>query len=154
VVGVLSPLRGEGKTSVAQALARRCNAIGLPTLALYPEGTDAGPADAHTQYYAPEQATLHRWNLAELTQHHTADFQLIVIEFPALLEAIYPVALLPQLQLVLLTLKASREWQATDKQALAELRTVTTAPVEVVLYGVAQYDSTSLIIPHETVKAA
>ena len=154
VVGVLSPLRGEGKTTVAQALARRCDAIGLPTLVLYPEGTNAGPADEHTHYYAPELATLHRWNLAELTQHHATDFKLIVIEFPAVLEATYPVTLLPQLHLALLTLKASRVWQATDRQALAELRTATAAPVEVVLYGVARYDSTDLVIPHESAKAA
>ncbi|MBU6121957.1 GumC domain-containing protein [Hymenobacter siberiensis] len=147
VAGVLSPLRQEGKTTVVQSLAQSCNAGGLPTLALYPEGTDAGPANDYTRYYSPAQATLHRWNLAELTQPRAADVQLVLIEFPALLEATYPVTLLPELSLVLLTLKASRSWKLTDQQAVADLRAATAAPVEIVLCGVARYDSTDLVIP-------
>ncbi len=152
VVGVLSPLRGEGKTSVAQALARRCQAIGLPTLALCPEGTPADPT-APTHYYNPELATLHRWSLAQfLEPHHVVGVGLVIVEFPALLEATYPVALLSQLHQVLLVLKASRVWQPTDVQALAELRTTTPAPVEAVLYGVAHHDSKALVIPPENLK--
>lgn len=150
VVGVLSCLRGEGKTTAAHALARRCQEIGLPTLVLCPEGTPADPT-VPTQYYHPELATLHGWSMAQLlAPHQAAGARLVLIEFPALLAATYPVALLPQLHHLLLVLKASRVWQPTDAQALAELRATTTAPVEAVLYGVAQHDSTALVIPSAT----
>ena len=147
VVGVVSPLRREGKTTLVQALAQRSNEIGLPTLALYPEGSTGISASADAMFYDAEAATLHRTTLDELTQHRATQAQLVLIELPALLEATYPVTLLPPLQLVLLTLKASRAWQPTDQQAVADIRAITAAPVEIVLYGVAQYDSTALIIP-------
>jgi succinoglycan biosynthesis transport protein ExoP len=154
VVGVVSPRRQEGKTTLVQALAQRCNAIGLATLALYPAGSIADGESANALCYNPEAAALNRWDLAEITKRQSAPAKLVLIEFPALLEATYPVALLPELQLVLLTLKANRSWQPTDQQALADLRAETTAPVEIVLYGVARYDSTDLIIPVEKRKAA
>ncbi|WP_210517325.1 hypothetical protein [Hymenobacter terricola] len=146
VVGVVSPLRQEGKTTLVQALAQRGNDIGLPTLALYPAGSTGISASADAMFYDADAATRHRTTLDELTRHRAAQARLVLIELPALLEATYPVTLLPQLQPVLLTLRASRAWQPTDQQAVADIRAATAAPVEIVLCGVARYDSTALII--------
>ena len=149
VVGVVSPLCREGKTTLVQALAQRCNEIGLPTLALYPVSSSGISAGEDSLIYDAEAATLHRTTLDELTRHRAAPTRLVLIEFPALLEATYPITLLPQLQLVLLTLRASRAWQPTDQQAVVDIRAATAAPVEIVLCGVARHDSTALIIPIE-----
>jgi uncharacterized protein involved in exopolysaccharide biosynthesis len=153
VVGVLSPLRHEGKTPVVQVLAQRCRALGLPTLAYCPMGSHLPLDDADTLAYAAEPATLHRWSLAELSGGRASGFALVIIEFPALLEATYPVTLLPELHLALLVLQARRRWLPNDQLALTELQADTPAPIEVVLTGVARFDSTDLVIP-ESRKAA
>jgi succinoglycan biosynthesis transport protein ExoP len=153
VVGVLSPRQHEGKTPLVRLLAERCRALGLPTLALYPTGSPIPPDYEHALPYAAEHATLHRWGLAELSCGRAAAYKLVIIEFPALLEATYPVTLLPQLHLALLVLQARRRWLPNDQLALAELQADTPAPVEVVLTGVARFDSTDLVIP-EGKKAA
>ena len=150
VVGVVSTRRQEGKTTLVQALARSCNALGLPTLAVHPDGTDAGP-DA--LYYPPALATVQRWHLDQLTQGQAGQVQLVLLELPALLEATYPVAVLPELHLVLLALKTTREWQPKDSQALAELRAETTAPAEVVLCGVEAFASKELMVQPDQPKA-
>ena len=147
VVGVLSPRQHEGKTPVVRVLAERCRALGLPTLALYPIGSPMPTDDENALPYAADHATLHRWSLNEVSSGRAAGYGLVIIEFPALLQASYPVSLLPQLHLALLVLQAKRVWQPNDQLALAELQAATLAPVEVVLTGVARFDSTNLIIP-------
>ena len=155
VIGVVSPRRQEGKTSLVQALAHRCAAMGLTTLALYPgdaadadagADTDAATPPPATGFYPPEMAAVQGWDLDTLSQHRAAGAQLVLIEFPALLEETYPAGLLARLQLVLLTLKASRTWQPKDQQALDHLRAATSAPVEVVLTGVDAFDSQEVLI--------
>jgi len=147
VVGVLSPRRHEGKTPVVRVLAERCRALGLPTLALHPIGGSIPSDDENAQPYAADLATLHRWDLNEVSGGRAAGYGLVLIEFPALLQASYPVSLLRQLQLALLVLQAKRVWQPNDQLALVELQAATAAPVEVVLTSVARFDSTDLVIP-------
>lgn len=146
VVGVLSPRSAEGKTALLRDLAARCNEMGLTTRALYPTGSAAGPETDDIHYYDADLATTHRLGLAELAPLAAGSPQLILMEFPALIEAIYPVALLPELQSILFTLRAHRRWEPTDQHALADLRAATAAPIEIVLMGVELADSKEILV--------
>jgi hypothetical protein len=141
--------RQEGKTTLCQGLAQRCHEMGVQTLALYPEtdGVDSG-SDAPSLYYPSEAAAVQGWQLDQLIQHATPkrmseisspDVQVVLVEFPALREEALPVGLLRQLNLVFLTVPATRAWRLTDHQTVEQLRSATTAPVEVVLSGVSQH---------------
>ncbi|SEU04360.1 GumC family protein [Hymenobacter actinosclerus] len=152
VVGIFSVQRQEGKTTLCQALADRCHGIGMQTLALYPDDEQAQQSEAHTEvpslYYPTEAAAVHGWPLEELIQaaqpkrmaeFSAPDVQVVLVEFPALREGALPAGLMKQLNLVFLTVPATRAWRLTDHQAVEGLRAATAAPVEVVLSGVDQY---------------
>ena len=153
VVGILSVQRQEGKTTLCQALAERCHAMGMHTLALYPDG-DALAAQtdsaAPALFYPAELAAVQGWQLDQLIQHaepkRVAEAgvpspRVVLVEFPALREEELPVGLLRQLHLIFLTVPATRAWRRTDHQAVETLRATTGAPVEVVLSGVALHHS-------------
>ncbi|MBF9236491.1 hypothetical protein I2I05_03695 [Hymenobacter sp. BT683] len=149
VVGIFSVQRQEGKTMLCQALSQRCHDMGVQTLALYPDSDGFDPSsDAPSLFYPSEAAAVHGWQLDQLIQHATPkrmtaisspDVQLVLVEFPALREEALPVGLLRQLHLIFLTVPATRTWRLTDHQTVQELRSATSAPVEVVLSGVAQH---------------
>ena len=149
VVGIFSVQRQEGKTTLCQALAQRCHQMGLQTLALYPDSEPQDPeTDAPSLFYPSEAAAVHGWQLEQLIQHATPKrmaetsapgVQVVLVEFPALREEILPVGLMRQLDLVFLTVPATRAWRLADHQTVEVLRAATTAPVEVVLSGVAQH---------------
>jgi succinoglycan biosynthesis transport protein ExoP len=65
--------------------------------------------------------------------------QVVLVEFPALREEALPVGVLRQLNLVFLTVPATRAWRLTDHQSVEYLRAATSAPVEVVLSGVSPH---------------
>ena len=65
--------------------------------------------------------------------------QVVLVEFPALREEALPVGVLRQLNLIFLTVPATRPWRLTDHQTVEHLRAATTAPVEVVLSGVSAF---------------
>lgn len=149
VVGIFSVQRQEGKTTLCQALAERCHQMGVQTLALYPD-TDHPDFDTQVPslFYPAEAAAVHGWQLEQLIQNASPkrmmevsapDVQVVLVEFPALREESLPVGLLRQLSLVFLTVPATRAWRHSDHQTVEQLRAATTAPVEVVLSGVAQH---------------
>lgn len=147
VVGVFSVQREEGKTSLCQALAHRCHEMGVQTLALYPDHNDIEDTfEAPSLFYPSEAAAVQGWPLDELIQHavpkrmsevSSPNVQVVLVEFPALREEAVPVGILRQLNLVYLTVPATRAWRTTDQQTVEYLRAATSAPVEVVLSNVA-----------------
>jgi succinoglycan biosynthesis transport protein ExoP len=150
VVGVLSMRRQQGKTTICEALADHCSALGFTTLALYPHAEPAGTAATISPglsqlCYPAEKAAVLGWSLAELTQGAAEVPQLILLEMPSLLEDTYPVALLPHLDFVLLTAQASATWPHAEQQTVADLRAATTAPIELVLVGVAPDECEELL---------
>ena len=153
VVGVFSVQRQDGKTTLCQALAQRFHQKGVPTLALYPDDEEL-PADDTAEipslFYPAEAAGVHGWQLDQLIQHampkrmmetSAPDVQVVLIEFPALCEEAMPVGVLRQLDLVFLTVPATRAWRLTDHQTVERLRAATTASVEVVLSSVSLHHS-------------
>jgi succinoglycan biosynthesis transport protein ExoP len=149
VVGIFSVQRQEGKTTLCQALAHRCHEMGVQTLVLYPDHDEINDAfDAPSLFYPSEAAAVQGWPLDQLIQHavpkrmgetSAPNVQVVLIEFPALREEAFPVGVLRQLNLVFLTVPATRAWRLTDHQSVEYLRAATSAPVEVVLSGVASY---------------
>lgn len=146
VVGVFGVQREEGTASLCQALAQRCHEMGVQTLALYPDRDDIDDAmEAPSLFYPSEAAAVQGWPLDQLIQHaipkrmtevSAPNVQVVLVEFPALREEPVPVGVLRQLNLVFLTVPATRTWRLTDHQTVEYLRATTTAPVEVVLSGV------------------
>ncbi|GAB3588515.1 GumC family protein [Hymenobacter daeguensis] len=151
VVGIFSVQRQEGKTTLCQALAQRCHEMGVQTLALYPDSEGhSEDQEAPSLFYPSEMAAVQGWQLEQLVQHAqpkqmpeetTPNVQVIFVEFPALREEVLPVGILHQLHLIFLTVPASRAWRLADHQTVERLRAATTAPVEVVLSGVALHHS-------------
>lgn len=151
VVGILSVQRQEGKTTLCQALAQRCHEMGVQTLALYPDSEGHGEEqESPSLFYPSETAAVHGWHLEELIQNaipkqvseeSSPNVQVVFVEFPALREETLPVGILHQLHLIFLTVPATRAWRLTDHQTVERLRAATSAPVEVVLSGVAPHHS-------------
>ena len=149
VVGVLSVQHQESTATLCQSLAQRCHEMGMQTLALYPKTDAPEPdTDAPSLFYPSEVAAVQGWQLEQLIQNATTrrmtevsapDVQLVLVEFPALREEILPVGLLRQMNLIFLTVPATRPWCLSDHQTVEYLRTAALAPVEVVLSGVAQH---------------
>lgn len=152
VVGIFSVQHYEGKTLLCQSLSQRCQELGVQTLALFPEGNETHlSGDAPFLFYPSEIAAMHGWQLdqlienailrKEMTGMSPPDVKVVLVEFPALREEALPVGALRQLNLVFLTVPATRAWRLTDHQAVERLRAATSASVEVVLSGVALHHS-------------
>ncbi|MBW3127681.1 GumC family protein [Hymenobacter profundi] len=151
VVGVFSVQRQEGKTTLCQALAQRCHEMGVQTLALYPDREDIDETlEAPSLFYPSAMAAVQGWQLDKLIQNAVPkrmteisqpNVQVVLIEFPALLGDALPVGVLRQLNLIFLTVPATRTWRPTDHQIVERLRSATNAPVEVVLSGVELYQT-------------
>ena len=142
VVGVLSSMAGEGKTSLCKALASNLNAMGVDTQVLYPE-SHKGIVAPHNQvdFYAPLQGVLTDATVADLAGLNFLNSSIVIVEFPAVLEETYPVSLLKHLDLILLTVKANRVWQQADKVMFENIQKVTTTPIETVLSSVTADDA-------------
>jgi len=151
VVGVFSVQRQEGKTTLCQALAQRCHEMGVQTLALYPDRENIDETlEAPSLFYPSAMAAVQGWQLDKLIQNAVPkrmteisqpNVQVVLIEFPALLGDALPVGVLRQLNLIFLTVPATRTWRPTDHQTVERLRSATNAPVEVVLSGVELYQT-------------
>lgn len=137
VVGIMSSYNGEGKSSLSNLLASQLNNMGIETLSLFPDNhNSAGVSFVNTTYYSPLEGINPNNSIAMLNGKRVFDFPVIIVEFPALLESVYPVSLLQHLDLILLTINSERTWQQADKNMYASIRKVTDAPIEVVLNGV------------------
>ena len=158
-VAVVSLLNEEASTQLGHALSLRAHSMGLATLALYPQGNKLSVVEAGPDvlYYPSEMAAVQGWKLDALTRHQAAEAQLLLVTFPALLAAAYPVAVLQQVDLILLTLRADQHWQQADRKAIDDIRAIASTPVEVVLVGVEPHDAQEILgqmstrLPHRTV---
>jgi len=139
VVGVLSSYSGEGKTTVCNALASSLNKMGIETMSLIPDGHAYQEASYNiNSFYSPLKGVSSNITLADITgrgnNQRTTD--VVLVEFPALLESAYPVALLEHLDLILVTVRTNRTWEQADRAVYDNIQKITKAPIEVVLNGV------------------
>ena len=137
VIGVLSSQSAEGKTEISCSLAGTLNEMGIKTLSLFPSDhvLQIIPND-DTQFYSPLQGLTQGVRVADITPRYVHHDAVIIVEFPALLESAYPASLLQDLDLVLVAVRAERSWSPADRQIFQSIRTVTKAPIEIVLNGV------------------
>ena len=137
VIGVLSSQSAEGKTEISCSLAASLNEMGIKTLNLFPSdhALQIIPND-DTQFYSPLQGLTQGVRVADITPRYVDRDSVIIVEFPALLEQTYPTSLLRDLDLALVAVRAERSWSAADRQIFQSIRTVTKAPIEIVLNGV------------------
>ncbi|GGG50864.1 GumC family protein [Hymenobacter glacieicola] len=137
MIGVLSSQSGEGKTTLATSLTASLNNMKIKTLGLFPnDHADHAWLEGHTSYYSPLQGLSQGVTVADLVGTRTYNNAVIIVEFPALLEATYPASLLQSLDLILVAVKATRSWEQADKKIFENIRNVSKAPIEVVLNGV------------------
>lgn len=137
VIGVLSSQSTEGKTEISCSLAASLNEMGIKTLNLFPSDhvLQIIPND-DTQFYSPLQGLTQGVRVADITPRYVDRDSVIIVEFPALLEQTYPASLLQDLDLILVAVRAERNWSPADRQIFQSIRTVTKAPIEIVLNGV------------------
>jgi len=137
VIGVMSSLSGEGKSTVSNTLANKLNNLGIETLSLFPEDhSTENSSYLKTNYYSPLQGVTPGSNLDYLAGSGHTDYAVVIVEFPALLESAYPVSLLQHLDLILVTVNANRTWEQADINIFDNIRKATDAPIELVLNGV------------------
>ncbi|MBO3273562.1 hypothetical protein, partial [Hymenobacter defluvii] len=98
VVGVLSSHMAEGKSTVVASLSTRLAASGLRTLTLLPNDHKQQLAvDGTVAFYSPLQGVSPKATLSDIAGASLAQYEVVIVEFPALLEAAYPAALLQRL---------------------------------------------------------
>lgn len=137
IIGVLSSQSGEGKTTLSTSLTTSLNHMKIKTLGLFPnDHAEHAWLEGHTAYYSPLQGLSQGVTVADLAGTRTYNNAVIIVEFPALLEATYPASLLQSLDLILVAVKATRSWEQADKKIFDNIRNVSKAPIEVVLNGV------------------
>ncbi|MDQ3292493.1 MAG: hypothetical protein M3Q05_14495 [Bacteroidota bacterium] len=152
IIGVLSSLAEEGKSTAISILTNQLNTKGIKTLALFPEDhTNQIASGTHTSFYSPLYGLNNRITIADiLIGKNYPSYSVILIEFPAVLENTYPASLLKYLDFIVLTVRANRTWQKTDQAIFEEIKKVTPAPIEVLLNGVlAKNDDTLTGIKHK-----
>ncbi len=137
VVGLLSGHSGEGKSLVGTTLATKLNSMGIETLLMLPEDhADQFTSFDKTAFYSPLQGISENTSIERLAGNGVQNFPIVLVEFPAVLENNYPVSLLHQLDLALITVKSSRVWQDADKKVFSSIQKMVNAPIEVILNGV------------------
>ncbi|MCC9138831.1 GumC family protein [Pontibacter silvestris] len=142
LVGVLSSHAGEGKSTVSNVLATHLQSFGIDTLVLYPENNhlDALEVTPNATLYSPLSGVTPNVSVAELSGKNMLNYSIVLVEFPAVLDNAYPVSLLKDLDLTILTVKANRKWQQADRNVFASIKGLTDSSIEVVLNGAAPED--------------
>jgi len=136
LVGVLSNAAGEGKTTLLRTLSTCLQAYQVDTLVLLPDSHGQQNLDKMpASLYSAIRGLAPGVRLADLAGQPLHDQAVVLVEFAPLLEEVYPVSILQQLDLVLLAVKADRSWQQADRDILERIRQVATSPMEVVLNG-------------------
>lgn len=87
-------------------------------------------------FYSPLQGIAQGVTVVDLAGTRVYKNSVVIIEFPALLERVYPTSLLQNLDLILVTVNANRSWEEADKSLFQNIREITIAPIELVLNGV------------------
>lgn len=138
VVGMLSSQTGEGKTTVLSQMATSLQAMGIKTLVVYPDdhALQEGGQKEHELFYSPLNGLAKGIVISELAGKHVSDYDVVLVEFPAVLGAAYPVSLLKHLDLVLITMAANRAWTEADKAIYENIQKITQGPIEVLVNGV------------------
>ena len=137
VIGVLSSQYGEGKTSIACNLAASLNELGIPTLSLFPDDhTFQLIPNDDTLFYSPLRGLVPGVTVAGLAGKEIYPDEVVIIEFPAVCEHVYPVSVLRDLSLILVAVRADRSWQSADRRVFDHIQHATDASIELVLNGV------------------
>ncbi|MDJ1493916.1 hypothetical protein QNI19_13315 [Cytophagaceae bacterium DM2B3-1] len=136
-VAIISTQNGEGKTTIARSLAYKLNQMQQPSLVVLPNNhrenlTDTVETDCFYNIFS-NLSTAQSW--AEMTEGKVKD-GFLLLEIPALLENTYPVALLKEVDLILLVVRANRNWRQADKLVIEQLQQLTTTPIEIIVNGV------------------
>lgn len=135
IISVCSVLPGEGKTTIAQELARLLTAQGNEVKLLLPQGTDANDTSV-VPYTVPQ-------NFSEVTQFQelvketsqtSSDF--IIIEVPAFQQNEIPLKLLKNSSLILFVMRADRIWRSSDDVVTKFITMPDGPPVHAVINGV------------------
>jgi uncharacterized protein involved in exopolysaccharide biosynthesis len=134
VIGVVSSHAVEGKSTVVASISAHFAATGLKTLTLLPSDHKQPRivSDA-VAFYSPLQGVNPKETLTNIAGSSLTSYEVIIVEFPALLEEAYPAALFQHLDLVLITVDASRKWEIADANLFGDISKVTEAPIEIVL---------------------
>jgi uncharacterized protein involved in exopolysaccharide biosynthesis len=134
IVGIVSSHQAEGKSTVVASFSSQLGKMGIKTLSLLPTThKQQDTLSGATAFYAPLQAISPQATLADLAGTALSQYQVVLVEFPALLETVYPVAVLPHLDIMLVTVDANRTWQPVDKNLFDAIQTSITTPTELIL---------------------
>lgn len=120
LVGIISTLEGEGKSTAIQLIMYKFSKLGEKVAAYTSLGVSQYQLDRDSIFMDLEN---------ELNT-------IILIEFPALSEEIFPLKALIKLDLILLIIRSDREWTKSDQRSFDTISGHTSADTEVLLMGV------------------
>ncbi len=139
LVGLLSGYSGEGKRQIATAIIRQLQELGVRAELLVPRGHRQHPAEKHyTSTYDPKKALTPGSVISELNDNSIMSVDVVIVEFPALMEQTYPVSLLQRLDMALVALRMGRNWRESDGRLLEAIKKSTKTTVQVVLTNARQ----------------
>jgi hypothetical protein len=133
LVGIASHFQGEGKSLLLPLLQQFLKNAGLKTIVCLPEGhlPVSNLADVALRYQATDTFKAESFNT--LVGNFMKDAEVALVEFPAMLEADYPVALAQEADMLLLAVKFGRSWKEADSNIISGLQKLRTAPVGLVM---------------------
>lgn len=138
VIGLISHLEGEGKTTAIKIVKKKIIDLGVSAVSFHPTLTrEKNASDNSTQWYNP---------IEYVEQEgppflNGLDARIIFVEFPPIINEVFPIGLLQNLNLILVTVRANRKWSKSDANALNIVFELSDAPSEIFLTGVQDYYS-------------
>lgn len=136
LIGLFSGHTGEGKSSICNAMSEKLNSLGVRTMVLYPKPhSQKLNSESNFATYSPSKGLNPQTSITELAGKQVLDYDIVLIEFPAVLEKTFPVSVLQQLDLAMLVIKSDRKWQKADIAVFGNIQTQAKASMQVVLNG-------------------
>ncbi|KEO75151.1 GumC family protein [Anditalea andensis] len=141
VIGFISPLKGEGKTTVINKLKAKFGSLNIPTVSYHPK--DASMAKRLTSldtfYYKRSHFAGMGLSQSEKNPVGGQSSKMVLVEFPPITDNIFPFNMMAGLHLIVVTVRSNREWLPSDKRAVDAVLKVANVPVEIVVTGVSEH---------------
>lgn len=127
----------EGKTFVTNLIVNHLRTAMNRVLYIHPF-SDTQPAHRDNAFYLPDSQFPRKtdWQSLLADGVNWDDFDYIFLEIPGLLAGQYPIQLVNQADLVVLTTRSNRSWNAADKKALDALKKCIKSPIRLIINGV------------------
>ncbi|MBK8654055.1 MAG: hypothetical protein KBG02_06860 [Haliscomenobacter sp.] len=127
----------EGKTFAIEVVLQQLRASMHRVLYLYPASSAGAEQHPDNHAYAEGYSffNLQEWQELAPQIADWGSYDYLILEIPALLASQYPISIVRQADLAVLTVRSDRAWRAADRMALQTLQRCAAGPVRLLLNG-------------------